>query len=140
MESFGNRMALGYGGLLVGVWLVALGMEQNGADHSSNEVWNFVSMLRWILSAPIPIAAIVWWLASNKAERPMPSPGVAGGTAEIPPTEPVMMVEAPAATLEALAEETTPNEILAAHEPTPHEARKFTNASEAAASALEELL
>jgi hypothetical protein len=140
MEDFKRKLPLGYGGLLAGVWLVALGMEQNGADHSSNGVWNLVSALRWILSAPIPIAAAVWWVARPQKERP---PQIAEHAVPIsiaPQVGLVLAAEISADPRKQSADVVPREEAKTQVEPLPQEPPKFSNASEAAASALEELL
>jgi hypothetical protein len=140
MEDFGKRVALGYGVLLGGVWLVALGLEQNGADNSTNGIWSLVSTLRWILSAPIPIAAVAWWLARPIKEGREPIPDTAAHPIILTPEAHAVMAESPAPAFLTLVEEVTPEKDQVQPEPLPQEPPKFSNASEATASALEELL
>jgi hypothetical protein len=140
MEDFGKRVAMGYGVLLGGVWFVALGLEQNGADHSSNGIWNLVSTLRWILSAPIPIAIVAWLIARPRKEGPASIPYAAANLIDLTPKAHAVMAENPAPAFETVVERTTPQKDQVQSEPVPQEPRRFSNASEAAASALEELL
>jgi hypothetical protein len=140
MKDFGTRVALGYGVLLGGVWLVALGLEQNGADHSSNDIWNLVSTLRWILSAPIPIAIVAWLIARPRKERPAPTREIAVPLVLPTPIASAVMAETPAPTSETSVNEAPSEKDQVQSEPIPPEPRRFSNASEAAASALEELL
>jgi len=140
MKDFGTRVALGYGVLLGGVLLVALGLEQNGADHSSNGIWNLVSTLRWILSAPIPIAIVAWLIARPRKEGPALIPDTAARLIVLTPQAHAVMAESPAPAFVTLVEEATPEKDQVQPEPLPQEPRRFSNASEATASALEELL